>query len=544
MRIPPHVLDEIRARLPVSTVVSRRVDLKRAGRELKGLSPFKQERTPSFFVCDEKGFYHCFASGSHGDIFKFVMETEGLSFREAAERLAADAGVELPKREPESEAERAALDQRERLIRAHDMAARHFRANLAKSRDASEYLAGRGLSPETIAEFGLGYAPEAWGDLKAVLLAAGHAEADLVAGGLLREGERSIYDAFRDRVMIPIHDVAGRLIAFGGRSLDPSVEPKYLNSPETPLFHKGATLFNVHRARASARSSRKPIIIAEGYFDVIALAAAGFPEAVAPLGTAITAQQLRLIWRVCPVPVLMLDGDAAGQRAADLALDVVLPMLAPGHSLRVAYLPAGYDPDELIQDQGPATVQAVIAGAIDLVDAVWRREWRYRGGDSPEARAAFERRLDAVASSIQDKGVSWQYRSALRQRAREAFRGLPRRVVKSANDLPDVEPAREAWLVVALIDHPALLDDLADDLAALEIDSRVVRDVRDAMLRALLDDPEADPADLLVSMGLGPSLAQVRQAASSLAPTIPTPESWRGMADVQRKLSGRHLARA
>ncbi len=304
MRFPPSLLDEIRARLPVSQVIGRRVKLKRTGREHTGLSPFKHEKTPSFTVNDQKGFYHCFASGEHGDIFTFLMKAEGLSFPEAVERLAGEAGVELPKTTPQAEAREEESVRLKKLVEA---AAVFYQAALgtAAGRDAREYLERRGLAPADIQTFRLGYAPRGRHALKEHLAAKGFSQEDMALSGMLISGADIpvSYDRFRHRLMFPITDARGAVIAFGGRALDADQQPKYLNSPETPLFHKGATLYNAAMARKAAHE-RGTVIVAEGYMDVIALARAGFPNAVAPLGTALTPDQLKILWRMAAEPLL------------------------------------------------------------------------------------------------------------------------------------------------------------------------------------------------------------------------------------------------
>src|SRR6187399_867528 len=315
MRFTPQFLDELRARLPVSEVVGRRVKLKKAGREWKGLSPFQQEKSPSFTVNDQKGFYHDFSSGKHGDIISFLIETEGLGFTEAVERLASMAGLALPAATPDA----ARHEQRRKTL--HDvmeLAAKFFADTLASRNGAKArgYLGDRGITPATQLQFRLGYAPPDRFALKEHLGAQGISTEDMVEAGLLVSGEDIPvpYDRFRDRVMFPITDLRGRTIAFGGRALEKDVPAKYLNSPETPLFHKGANLYNGAAARQAAHNGAQ-IVVVEGYVDVIAMVTAGFGGAVAPLGTALTENQLALIWKMADEPILCFDGDRAGQKA-------------------------------------------------------------------------------------------------------------------------------------------------------------------------------------------------------------------------------------
>ncbi|MGB6449076.1 MAG: DNA primase, partial [Xanthobacteraceae bacterium] len=352
MRFTPQFLDELRARLPVSEVVGRRVKLRKAGREWKGLSPFNQEKTPSFFVNDQKAMWFDFSSGKNGNIFDFLMLTEGMSFPEAVERLAGQAGVPLPVMTREAQA------QEERRKTLHDiveLAAVFFQSTLASRQGARGrgYLLDRGLSASTQLKFRLGYAAPDQYALKEHLGAAKIPVEDMIEAGLLVAGEDiSVpYDRFRDRVMFPISDWRGRVIAFGGRALEKEVAAKYLNSPETPLFHKGGTLYNIAAARKAAHDGA-PVIAVEGYVDVIAMVTAGFEATVAPLGTALTADQLGLMWRLADEPILCFDGDGAGRRAAYRAVDLALPFLKPGKSIKFASLPDGQDPDDLARSGG------------------------------------------------------------------------------------------------------------------------------------------------------------------------------------------------
>ncbi|MBZ0208087.1 MAG: DNA primase, partial [Hyphomicrobium sp.] len=450
MRYPPNFLDEIRARLSVSSVVGRKVALKRAGREYKGLSPFKMEKTPSFTVNDQKGFYHCFASGEHGDIFTFVMKTDGLTFPEAVERLAEEAGVPMPKLSPRDEARE---DERERLYRIVEMAAAFFEAALmtGAGAEARRYLEKRGLARETIASFRLGYAPNDRAGLRNHLAAAGFKVEEMIASGMLIGGDDIpvAYDRFRHRVTFPIADLRGRVMAFGGRALDPNAPAKYLNSPDTPLFHKGFNLYNAHRARGPAHDKGR-VIAVEGYMDVIALTEAGFGESVAPLGTALTEEQVKLLWRMADEPILCFDGDAAGRKAAFRAVETALPLLKPGFSVRFAFLPGGLDPDDLVRQQGPQAFAAELGKTRALFDVLWEREAQEQDLSTPEQRAAFEARLKAMVGKIGDAAVRAHYERELRETlwalnrtvVREIARGQgPRRgaggAVRRNNVTPD-----------------------------------------------------------------------------------------------------------
>lgn len=429
-RFQPEFLDELRARLPVSEVVSRRVKLKKAGREWKGLSPFQNEKTPSFTVNDQKGFYHCFSSGRHGDVISFVMETEGCQFAEAVERLAVLAGLPLPRASNE-DAERAG-----RLARLRKLmeAAAAFYADALRSpagAAAREYLQGRGIKGPDVARFRLGAAVGGRASLRDHLAAAhGATIAEMAEAGLIIAGEgiADPYDRFRDRLMFPIADARGRVIAFGGRTLGQSRAAKYINSPETPLFKKGAVLYNVEAARAAAHAG-SPVIVAEGYVDVIALSAAGFPGAVAPMGTALTELQLSALWRMADAPVVCLDGDKAGIAAAHRVADLALPLLKPGKSLAFALMPAGQDPDDVARAGGREAVAALISGAVPLIETIWRREVEAAHLETPEGRAAFEAGILAIPGKIADEAVARHYRvelsAMLRALARSGRPGGP-----------------------------------------------------------------------------------------------------------------------
>ena len=424
MRFTPQFLDELRARLPVSEVVGRRVKLKKSGREWKGLSPFQQEKTPSFFVNDQKQAWFDFSSGKNGNIFDFLVQAEGLSFPEAVERLAAMAGVPLPAVTPDA----ARHEQRRKtLYDVMELSAKFFADTLASRGGAKArgYLADRAISPAVQLQFRIGYAP---GDaqtrfaLKEYLGAQGIPVEDMVEAGLLIAGDDIPvpYDRFRDRVMFPIADGRGRVIAFGGRALEKDVPAKYLNSPETPLFHKGDNLYNLAAARLATHNG-SPLVVVEGYVDVIAMVGAGFPASVAPLGTALTENQLALLWKMADEPILCFDGDRAGQKAAWRAADLALPHLLPGKSLRFALLPEGQDPDDLARSGGRGAIEEVIGAARGLADVIWSREIEGGTYATPERRAALEARVQELSNGIRDEKVRRYYRQDLEQRLLRTF---------------------------------------------------------------------------------------------------------------------------
>ena len=421
MRFTPQFLDELRARLPVSEVVGKRVKLKKAGREWKGLSPFQQEKSPSFTVNDQKGFYHDFSSGKHGDIISFLMETEGVAFTEAVERLAAMAGLPLPAATPDA----ARHEQRRKTL--HDvmeLAAKFFADTLASRNGAKArgYLGDRAISPAVQLQFRLGYAAGERFALKEYLGLQGIPVEDMVEAGLLIAGDDIPvpYDRFRDRVMFPITDVRGRVIAFGGRALEKDAQAKYLNSPETPLFHKGDNLYNLAPARQASHNGNA-LVVVEGYVDVIAMVGAGFAASVAPLGTALTENQLSLLWKMADEPILCFDGDKAGQKAAWRAADLALPLLKPGKSLRFALLPEGQDPDDLARTSGRGAIEEVISAARGLADVIWSREIEAGTFATPERRAALEARIGELSNGIRDEVVRRHYRQNFSERLLRTF---------------------------------------------------------------------------------------------------------------------------
>ncbi len=507
MAFSDQFLDEIRTRVPVSDVVGRRVKLIKRGREYVGLSPFNSEKTPSFTVNDQKRFYHCFSSGEHGDVFTFLMKTEGLSFPEAVERLAAEAGLEVPKDAPE---DRARAERRAGLVEAMEAATQWFQARLAgqSGRIAADYLRGRGLDAETVRQFRLGFAPDRRTMLKEALIARGFAESVLVEAGLLiapDDGGAS-YDRFRHRVMFPITDRRGRVIAFGGRTLGES-RAKYLNSPETPLFHKGNVLYNLGPARQAAHEAGE-VVVTEGYMDVIALYRAGFKHAVAPLGTALTEAQIAELWRLAPEPVLCLDGDNAGQRAARRAAERALPLLKPGQSLRFAELPAGDDPDSLLAGEGPAALRRVLDAALPMAEVLWRGAVGGRPLDTPERRAGLRRDLGRMAAEIRDETVRGYYRQYFAERLDGLFGGGggrspgprpggPRRgghygaftiaKLPARHSLGQGSEAqsirRERLLTAVLLNHPVLLEEVGEDYASLALSSPALDSLRNAIIK-------------------------------------------------------------
>jgi DNA primase len=512
MEFPRRFLDEIRNRVGLAQIIQRRTKLVKKGREWSGLCPFHNEKSPSFTVNEDKGFFHCFGCGAHGDVIGFVMQAESLTFPEAIERLAGEAGLEVPRPTPEARA------RAERDATLHDVveaAAQFFQAQLESQAGtaARAYLARRGLDEAAIQRFRLGYAPAGQGLLKQHLLREFPepllAEAGLVAR---REGSEITFDYFRDRVMFPILDRSGKPIAFGGRVMG-DAKPKYLNSPDTPIFHKGGVLYGLSWAREGVRKGAEPLVT-EGYMDVIALHRAGFAGAVAPLGTALTEDQLGEVWRLGPEPVLCFDGDAAGQKAALRAIERALPLLKAPNTLRFAILPQGEDPDTLIARYGADGMRELLGRARPLVEHLWAAERAAGPLATPEQRAGLRARLLAHAARIGDESLRFEYQRAfkgffyerLAAPARKGMRGG--RPVVDTTPPPDPAPLRrrreEAFVLVALR-HPGLLDELVEEFAAIELPSPDLERLRREIINAHAHEPGLDAEALkhhLSSLGL------------------------------------------
>jgi DNA primase len=527
MAFPPQFLEELRARLALSDVVGKRMRLIRAGREFKAPCPFHNEKTPSFYVNDQKGFFHCFGCGAHGDIIGFAMRHDNLAFPEAVEQLAAEAGLQVPQSTPE---DRQRFERQKSLHDLVEAACRWFELQLfaPSGRIALEYLHGRGLDEEAITRFRLGHAPSDGNALRIHLAREGFKEPDMIEAGLVRPSDYGggTFSFFRNRVMFPVTDRRGRVVAFGGRILE-GEGPKYINSADNPLFHKGKLLYNMSRARQAAADG-KPVIVVEGYMDVIALVRAGFEGAVAPLGTALTESQILELWKLSPsgqrVPILCFDGDNAGQRAAFRAVERILPHLMPDHSVKVAFMEGGEDPDSLIRKQGAKAMQEVLDGARPLADVLWQMEAEGRAVDTPEARAGLQAALDERVGTINDRTVQSLYRDEMRRRFYDKFRARPAfqqpyqarpggqgrfggrnfRQPRNTDPPPDYQrsrprPAREGRervLLATMLNHPELFEEFGEALGEVQFLAQPLDLLRQAVVSVLVEHPGLDAAAL------------------------------------------------
>ncbi len=496
VRIPDGFVEELKARVRPSDVIGRKVKLKKQGKEWVGLSPFTNEKSPSFYVNDQKRIFKCFSSGLGGDVISFVMETERLSFMEAVEKLADEAGMQLPKATP---ADEETYDRRKRLQACCEAACSFFedRLRAAEGTEARTYLEGRGLGAGAWARHRLGYAPDDWRKTIEHLKAESFGMQEILDAGLAvqKEGGGEPYDRFRGRVIFPILDSRGGVIAFGGRGLQPDAKPKYLNSNDTELFHKGRVLYRYRAAReAFGDSDAGGLIVCEGYMDAIALAEAGFGHAVAPLGTALTEDQLSLLWRAGPEPVLCFDGDTAGLRAANRSIERALPFLEPGRSLFFCLLSDGMDPDDLIRQSGPEAMKQALDGALPLVEVLWRRERDAEAMDTPERQAGLESRLMQAAAQIKDPVVKAAYERDLKSRMRDhlwqarqakrgqAFRKRGEAPQKGAHQTSTPAKTRGLGLIVRAIDSPHLIDIGFETLSMAVFKDEDVATLRDVII--------------------------------------------------------------
>jgi DNA primase len=508
MRFDDRFLEELKSRLRPSDVVGKTVKLRRQGREYAGLSPFTKEKSPSFFVNDEKGFYHCFSSGKHGDIISFLQETERLTFAEAVERLAAEAGMSLPEVDP-----RAAREEQKRSSLGDwmELAAAWFESELRRpvGQTARAYLEKRGLPESEWSRFRIGFAPNNRTGLKDYLIAKGAKPGDLVDAGVLISPEDGgqPYDRFRDRIIFPIADSRGKVVSFGGRAMDPAARAKYLNGPETSLFHKGRVLYGLFEARkilhaGQSGGEKPPMVVVEGYMDVIACQRAGIP-AVAAMGTALTEEQMEGLWRLHPTPTLCFDGDKAGRRAADRAIDRALPLLKPGRSFLFSMPVGGKDPDDVLREQGPAALKAQISDTKPFVVALFEREREIEPFDTPEQRTNLKVRLRTLAATIADKDLAHAYKEELLDRLDEMR--AARRVKADASDAGRAL-SRQRWDNTARRGGKGRLEgSTAEGRQAAAALQQAPRPFSAALLIAAIRDPKVidDRIEVLMNQGFG-----------------------------------------
>ena len=513
MAVPPEFIEDLRQRVPLSDVVGRRVKLIRKGRRHSGLCPFHAEKTPSFSVVDDDGFYHCFGCGVHGDAISFLREMDGLEFMEAVERLAEMAGLAVPRTVPQDP---AASRQRKAALDILEETTLFFEAALRRDdgRDATRYLKQRGLDSAIVKTYRIGYSPRM--GLRAALKDKGFSDEDMLAAGVIRKSDRdgSLYDYFRDRVMFPIENRQGKVIAFGARALG-DAQPKYLNSGEGPTFSKKAVLYGWVQAREGLRRNL-PLVVAEGYMDVIAIHHSGAAAAVAPLGTALTPEQIALLWKLHDEPVLCFDGDAAGQRAQTRALERILPLLEPGRSARLAVLPEGKDPDDLIAASGPEGFRKVIGTARSLIDSLWEQVQAEFDIRQPEARAQFWQAVRGHVRSIGNNQVRSAYGDEIESRIaamRNQIRGIssmvaPRRASRPQTGLIN----RHRAVVALLLAHPSLVSANFEALSMLDSGDQSLESLKKALIDAVIRDPDLDAAAInyhLQGLNLGDVLAAV-----------------------------------
>jgi len=580
MSLPHGFLEELRSRVSISKVVGRKVTWdQRKSNQAKGdlwaPCPFHQEKTASFHVDDRKGYYYCFGCHAKGDALSFLRETENMTFMEAVEELAREAGMAVPAADPRAA---AIADQRTELAKVMEEAVRHYRLQLRTQAGlaARDYLARRKLGQTALDRFEIGFAPDHRQGLFQALRGKGIAADLIVEAGLCArpDGGGEPYDRFRDRIIYPIRDARGRCIGLGGRAMDPAARAKYLNSPETPLFDKGRSLYN-HGPAREACGKGAPLIVAEGYMDVIALVEAGFAGAVAPLGTAVTEEQLRMLWRVHPEPVIALDGDKAGINAALRLADLALPLLEAGQGLRFAILPGGQDPDDLIRAEGAASMARVIEGAAPMVRLLWQRETEGRVLDSPERRAALDKALKAVIARITDPSIKAHYAAEIKELRREIFGNQrPRTAARTGSRdakgkwVPPPEPPRaatlssmlasnlglegterlrEAMILAICARHPGLVAEFENQIERLSLHDPALETLRRVFLRHSHESGERIAQQLAAEAGevLEHLLAQPHvRIAPPVRPDAATDLARMCLAEELAKLAAARAARA
>lgn len=493
MALPPRFIDDLRDRISLSDIIRGKVKLTQKGKEFTGLCPFHNEKTPSFTVNDEKGFYHCFGCGAHGDIIKFVMDSEKMPFMEAVEYLATKAGMSMPK----ASAAQIERDQKQSsLTEIMEVACQFYQDHLfgLAGSSARNYLISRGISGHVAKAFRLGYAPSG-SALTAYLQTRGYNIDDCIALGLILRNEQraTTHDYFYDRIMFPILDRRKRVIGFSGRIMGKG-EPKYLNSPETELFHKGETLYALPNAIETMRKKNEAILV-EGQMDVIALHTAGFTDAVAPMGTALTEHQLNLLWRYCDEPIICFDGDMAGRRASVRAITRALPNLTPGKSLRFVWLPEGLDADDMIRKKSPDAFQKVLKSAKSMTFAVWNMLLEGRSTDTPERMAKLKKDALETVAQIKDDTVRSFYTKDIKNRIWkfQSDKGKTSKTLAFQNSstiLPPSQITQAKMLLAYLVIYPHISQKILEDISLLNFAEPAVNDTLQELIQILLDDPE------------------------------------------------------
>jgi DNA primase len=497
MFFPAPFLESVRDAVPLAELIGRYVPLKKRGHESVGCCPFHGEKTPSFTVNDQKGFYHCFGCAAHGNCFDFLMQIENITFPEAVEKAAGIAGLALPRPEQSEHLQREA-EVKQDIYKVLDAAATFFQQQLETSlgEHARDYLAKRKVLPATIQKFRIGYGPRASQALWNHLIKQGFQPALIHRAGLAVEGEQ-VRDRFRERLMFPITDKSGRVIAFGGRALG-DFEPKYLNSPETEVFHKGKTLYNFANAR---RAKQGPVLLVEGYMDVVSLVQSGFEQAVAPLGTALTAPQIELLWTMASEPVICFDGDAAGQRAAGRAIEQVLPLLKPGHSLNFLTLPVGEDPDSFVQKKGSKAFKEACDNSLPLINQIWSNHVQTVPRQTPEQHALFDKSLLETCKPIQDTAIRNFYMEEFRQRLQaERYRPADKSWKKAKTPMQAAPKSRmqpkliqQKILVATALQRPDVLPHMHELLMQVEFTHQLLNELRNKILLHFYDNSEKLP---------------------------------------------------
>ncbi|MGC3936446.1 DNA primase [Roseobacter sp. EG26] len=552
MSLPPGFLDELRTRSSLSQVVGRKViwDARKSNQgkgDMWAPCPFHQEKSASFHVDDRKGFYYCFGCHAKGDAISFVRETENVGFMEAVEILAREAGMPMPERDPQAQQK---ADKRSQLVEIMEQAVKFFRLqlNTGAAAEARAYLERRGLEGAALERWEIGYAPDQWQGLWDYLKAKNVEDQLILDAGLAKPSTKGgkPYDTFRGRIIYPIRDARGRAIAFGGRAMDPNDNAKYLNSPETELFDKGRSLYNQGPARTAAGKGQS-LIVAEGYMDVIALASAGFEASVAPLGTAITESQLQMLWRIAPEPIIALDGDTAGLRAAMRLIDLALPLLEAGQSLRFAIMPAGKDPDDLLREQGAPALQKLLDDAMPMVRLLWQRETEGRVFDSPERKAALDKALRSKIMTIKDPSIRSHYGQEIKDLRWQLFRPQPgprntakgrggwqkppaaaRATTKSsllaaAEDPASTDHLREAVILAVLASCPEVIEEFEGGIEQMRCNDPFHRELRHVLLCNMGMSADGLREQISQSLGEGALENLLSQRHVAIVPCIRTP---------------------